>query len=254
VEQSYLVKPIGIIESCYPDKFGTPRQPGLVQESCAFLRLLPEVQPELALDGLAGFSHLWLIFWFHGNHSKKFHAKVHPPRLQGEARGVFATRSPHRPNPVGLSLVEIQSVEKDGIWIRGVDVISGTPVLDIKPYLPVIEARPLAKAGWTTQVPENSIQVQWSPLATEQLGQWQISLQNAGTERGELRTLIEQTLVLDPRPQVYKGYETQDESQSPYRSEHAVRFWNGDVHFRFLTPSSIEVIRIAFGDAEVTSV
>ena len=104
------VTPIGFLKSCYPDKFGTPRQPGLVSGARAELKLRSDLQPELALQGLEGFSHIWLIFIFHKNQSARYHAKVHPPRLKGEPIGLFATRTPHRPNPIGLSLVELVEI------------------------------------------------------------------------------------------------------------------------------------------------
>ena len=237
VEKSFSVRSIGQVESCYPDKFGTPRQPGLVPASEAFIRINSEFQPEISLQGLSEFSHLWLMFWFHENQNSKFHAKVHPPRLRGESRGVFATRSPHRPNPIGLSLVELVKIETDGIWVRGVDVISGTPVLDIKPYLRDVESKPEAKSGWTDRKSPSEIEVEWPQDLLQSIKAWQIK-----SAKPELQNLIEQTLRLDPRPEVYKGFENSD--SAPYRTEHAVRFWDGDIHFRFLTPEKIQITKV----------
>ena len=133
------MEPIGYIESCFKDKFGTPRQPGLVKKAWAKLKIRADLQPEESLQGLEGFSHVWLIWVFHQNKVSRYHAKVHPPRLGGKSMGLFATRTPHRPNPIGLSLVEIVRVEKDGIVVSGADLVDGTPILDIKPYLQEVE-------------------------------------------------------------------------------------------------------------------
>jgi tRNA-Thr(GGU) m(6)t(6)A37 methyltransferase TsaA len=236
--------PIGIVESCYPDKFGTPRQPGLVKEALAKILIHPQSQPKESLSGLEGFSHLWIIFWFHQNKAGRFHAKIHPPRLEGKTMGVFATRTPHRPNPIGLSLVEIVKILHDGVLVRGADLISGTPVLDIKPYLPEVEAVPNAKQGWTSVVDEKpTIQIEWSDEAWTQFQAWS-SRRAAGAAAavGEnLQELIENTIKLDPRPTVYKGYEDGD---SPYRSTHAVRFYDGDVHFQFLSQNLVRILKV----------
>jgi len=227
---------IGVIRSCYPDKFGTPRQSGLVRESTAILHLESHVQPLDALTGLEDFSHLWVLFHFHKNQSARYHAKVHPPRLNGKTTGVFSTRSPHRPNPIGLSLVEILKIEGPQIHIRGIDLIDGTPVFDIKPYLPQIESRPKARSGWTSDLQNLHIEIEWDSAQLEQISNWAKQIQ-----KPNLKNLIEDTLRLDPRPAVYKGYEGQD---SPYRNIHAVRFYNGDVHFEFQTPEKIRIHQI----------
>jgi len=236
VRESFSLEPIGIVRSCYPDKFGTPRQPGLVPEALAKIHLYPKAQPEESLVGLGGFSHIWVLFWFHQNKGERFHAKVHPPRLGGEPLGVFATRSPHRPNPIGLSLLEIVSVESDGIVVKGIDVISGTPVLDIKPYLSEVESIPTATAGWTSELDPAEIEVEWTEESLAALNRW------ATQGRHEsLKNLIESTLKLDPRPNVYKGFEGQE---SRYRNHHAVRFYDGDVHFHFVSPKKIQILQV----------
>lgn len=232
------MEPIGYIESCFKDKFGTPRQPGLVPEAWGRLRLRADLQPEESLQGLEGFSHIWLLWLFHQNKSARFHAKVHPPRLGGEKRGVFATRSPHRPNPIGLSLVELVQIEKDGLIVAGLDLVDGTPILDIKPYLPHIESRPDARMGWPAEVIHSRIDVLFTEPAAQQLQKWQ----QQHPEK-DLKVLIEQTLQQDPRPTIYKGYET---GESPYRQEHAVRLYDGDIHFRFETPTQVQILNILF--------
>jgi tRNA-Thr(GGU) m(6)t(6)A37 methyltransferase TsaA len=228
---------IGILQSCYPDKFGVPRQPGLAPSAHAKLKIRKEFQPEIALEGLSQFSHVWLIFVFHENSNARYHAKVHPPRLQGGSIGLFATRSPHRPNPIGLSLVELEKIEGDTLFLRGADLIDGTPILDVKPYLPEVEAVAEARSGWTSEAKTTEIEVHFSPEQLKFIEEWSLAL---GEPR--LKSLIEETLRLDPRPLVYRGFEGQD--QAPYRTQHAVRFYNGDVHFQFVNPNKIEVLSV----------
>ena len=238
MNKTFEFQPIGYLRSCYPDKFGTPRQSGLVSATRSELEILPQWQPEQALQGLEGYSHAWLIFVFHLNNTARFHAKVHPPRLKGDSIGVFATRSPHRPNPMGLSLVEILKIENNTLTLGGVDLVDGTPILDLKPYLPQHESLPQARGGWSTDQKSQPIQVQFSPAAQEQLQRWQQQ-----SERTELKQVITEILQQDPRPVVYKGYEN---SESPYRNRHAVRLYEGDVHFEFLSPELVSVIEIKF--------
>lgn len=235
-DSAWTVKPIGFLESCYPDKFGTPRQPGLSPNAWSQLRILPEWQPEQALQGLESFSHVWLVFLFHQNKTARYHAKVHPPRLGGDSMGVFATRSPHRPNPIGLSLVELVRIERDALIFAGADLVSGTPILDIKPYLPEIESKPTATTGWLGQADRRDIQVQFLPEARQVLEEWQRSHQEKNLE-----AMVCETLKLDPRPVVYRGYE---QTESPYRSDHAFRLLDGDIHFRFTSAESVEVFKI----------
>ncbi len=234
------LQPIGYIESCYPDKFGVPRQPGLAPSSRAKLKISRDWQPEQALEGLEKFSHIWLIFVFHKNSNARYHAKVHPPRLQGESIGLFATRSPHRPNPVGLSLVELDSIEGDTIYVKGIDLVDGTPILDLKPYLPDVESKPQALAGWAGEAAteaERKIEVVFTSEQTDLINTWSRQIQQP-----QLKELIEETLRLDPRPLVYRGFEGQD--LAPYRTQHAVRFFNGDVHFEFASSHRIKILEI----------
>lgn len=232
------VEPIGFIETCYRDKFGTPRQPGLVKHAHARLKIRADLQPEESLQGLEGFSHVWLLWVFHQNKVSRFHAKVHPPRLEGKTMGLFATRTPHRPNPIGLSLVELIAVEKDGIVVAGADLVDGTPILDIKPYLPEVEAIPNARTGWPKEIEKDPIEVVFDAKAESILGEWQ-----ARNPAKLLREVIVETLKLDPRPVVYRGFEQGD---SPYRSQHAVRLFDGDIHFKFESPTRVVVYDILF--------
>lgn len=234
--QSFRFEPIGFIESCYKDKFGVPRQSGLVKEADAKLSLRADLHPEEALKGLEQFSHLWLIFVFHQNKSARYHAKVHPPRLKGQNMGLFATRTPHRPNPIGLSLVELVKVEKNVLHLKGIDLVDQTPILDIKPYMPVLEAKPAAQAGWTNSVEEEPIHVEFTPDAEKALQDWQ-----ERSSRPQLRDIIIESIKLDPRPLVYRGYEGQE---TQYRDEHAFRLHEGDIHFKFMSPNQVKVFKI----------
>ncbi|AGY91834.1 hypothetical protein SPICUR_04255 [Spiribacter curvatus] len=188
------IQPIATVRSDFEGRFGTPRQPGLVPDARAEVLLHPPFNDPDALRGLADSSHCWLIFGFHANADHSWRPTVRPPRLGGNRRlGVFATRSPFRPNGLGLSLVRLAGVLDPpgrGLAIRGADVMDGTPVFDIKPYLPAIEAPADGRApeGLGTASPQ--LGVRWSDAA-------QAALTAAPAHLGPL---IEQTLAADPRP------------------------------------------------------
>jgi len=194
----YTLKPIAVVRSPFREKFATPRQPGLVPSARARVEFLPEFASPEAVRDLAGFSHLWLIFLFHQTYGQGWTPTVRPPRLGGNRRvGVFACRSPFRPNPIGLSAVKLLSIDdKEGkvaLEVQGADLIDGTPILDIKPYLPYTDAIPAAIGGFAARVPEAVLQVQFSAAAEQQLT---ISQQ----QTPGLESLIRETLALDPRP------------------------------------------------------
>ncbi|KAL4640453.1 tRNA (adenine(37)-N6)-methyltransferase isoform X1 [Arapaima gigas] len=130
--------PIGYISSCFSAKNGTPRQPAVCRSSRATLRIQKAVfnNPEHALVGLEHYSHVWIIFLFHKNGHLSYKAKVKPPRLNGQRVGLYSTRTPHRPNALGLTLAKLDKITGDTLYLSGIDIISGTPVLDIKPYIP----------------------------------------------------------------------------------------------------------------------
>lgn len=154
---SQEIKIIAHIRSDFPTKFGLPRQSGLVSELRAEIVFEPEYRNHDALRGLEGFSHLWIIWEFSEAKRDNWSPTVRPPRLGGNARmGVFATRSPFRPNPIGLSCVEILGIRQDKelgpvIEVGGADLMDGTPIYDIKPYIPYADAHPEAKEGFTAQ-------------------------------------------------------------------------------------------------------
>ena len=238
---SFSFKPIGFIKSAYPDKFGVPRQSGLVKQTVSELAILPEWQPEYALEGLEEYSHVWVTWVFHLNTNTKYHPKIHPPRLKGETIGVFATRSPHRPNPLGLSLATVEKIEGGKIYLGGLDLVDGTPVLDIKPYLPQFESLPQARGGWATKEENDvaTIEVSFTDEARVVLNQWIARL-----DKPEIEAVIIEVIKQDPRPVIYRGFEGQ--SDAPYRNEHAFRLYDGDVHFRFVSAGRAEVFAVKF--------
>lgn len=192
--------PIGVIRSCFGAKFGTPRQPGLVPSASAELILLPPYDQPDCLRGLEGCSHVWLLFLFHASAEQGWAPTVRPPRLGGNRRvGVFASRSPFRPNPIGLSAVELEGLierpGKRGLRLRNHDLVDGTPVLDIKPYLPYSDSLPQARPPVGFEQAPDRCRVVFSAAA-------EADLHGAPAE---LRALIEQTLALDPRPAYRQG-------------------------------------------------
>lgn len=135
------LKPIGVIRTQFAQKRAIPRQPMLGPKLSGCIEIVKDIfnNPEHSLEGLTEFSHLWIIYHFHKNESHT-KAKVAPPRLSGERIGIFSTRSPHRPCPIGLSLVQIDRIEGKSIYFNGTDMVDGTPVLDIKPYIPYYDS------------------------------------------------------------------------------------------------------------------
>lgn len=139
--------PIGYIHTPYTDRYSAPRQPGVAREGMeGVIELIGGNNFEQALEDLAGFDRIWVIYWFHRNPGWK--PKVLPPRGTDRKRGVFATRSPHRPNPLGLSLLRLLDVRGRRLRVADVDLLDGTPIFDIKPYLPYADAFPDSETGW----------------------------------------------------------------------------------------------------------
>ncbi|HEX4046180.1 MAG TPA: tRNA (N6-threonylcarbamoyladenosine(37)-N6)-methyltransferase TrmO, partial [Elusimicrobiota bacterium] len=158
---------VGILKSCFREKFGTPRQPHLVPGATATLKIDRRYQPEQSLAGLERFSRVWLLSYFHLNTNTRFSSKVHPPRLKGETIGLFASRSPHRPSPIGLSVARLVKIEGDTLHLSGIDLVDGTPILDVKPYVPESDSFPDSSAGWTQDSPFPSLKVAFEPRALE---------------------------------------------------------------------------------------
>lgn len=197
---NFLLTTIAILHSPYKEKFAVPRQPGLVPSAIALLEVLPPYDDINAFSGLEDFSHLWLSFIFHKNNIQSdWQPMVRPPRLGGNKRvGVFATRSPNRPNPIGLSLVEFHGLlQKEGklfLRLSNIDIVDGTPIIDIKPYIPYADAKSDAKAGFAQQIPETLMAVKFSETALMIIG-----------EDRQLQTLITEVLKQDPRPAYKKN-------------------------------------------------
>lgn len=191
------LKIIGRIYNQYKTKFGIPRQSGLVKEPLSAIIFEPEYRDVNAVRGLEEYSHIWLLWHFSENEREGWSPTVRPPRLGGNKRmGVFATRSPFRPNPVGLSCVEIDHIEigKDGpvIYVRGADLMDKTPIFDLKPYLPYVDSHPEAKAGFGGKVKEHFVEVEFSE-ETEKIPSQVIK---------EIREILAQ----DPKP----GYQKEE--------------------------------------------
>ncbi len=200
---SYSFEPIGVLRSCYKEKFGIPRQAGLAAGADAILKLRDDPFMQNAVRELQTFSHVWLIFVFHERGAKDWKPSIRPPRLGGARKvGVLASRSPHRPNPIGLSAVKLERIDiaaKEGIEIHlsGVDILDGTPVLDIKPYLPYADSIPEASAGWA-EAPITRTQVDFTEQAEHAIEA------RRSTQHPNLRELILQMVELDPRPAFQK--------------------------------------------------
>ncbi|HKI51171.1 MAG TPA: tRNA (N6-threonylcarbamoyladenosine(37)-N6)-methyltransferase TrmO [Geothermobacteraceae bacterium] len=199
----FTIDPIGVISTPYQEKFGVPRQPGLVTAAEGWLELLPEFSKREMLRGLEEFSHVWLLFIFHEAMEQGWQPTVRPPRLGGNIRqGVFATRSPFRPNPLGLSRAELLGIEerhgKLGLRLGGIDLVDATPIIDIKPYLPYVDAVPEATGGRFQNKPLAQLEVAFSPDAEAQVG-WQ------KRQHPQLKELITQVLQQDPRPAYQKS-------------------------------------------------
>ena len=190
-------EPIGFLRSEKRSKFSLPHQPLGNAAERNVVELLPGRQFEQALLDLEGFERVWLVWWFHRNRNWK--PQVLPPRGPKKKRGVFATRSPHRPNPIGITPVELVRVEKRRLVVGEVDLVDGTPILDIKPYVPAIDAFPGSRAGWVDEIER----------AGEETARYEVTLsriaeaQNAFLEEEwglEIFEKAAQRLALDPSP------------------------------------------------------
>lgn len=205
---SFQLQPIGIIQSPYGEKFAVPRQPNLVPQGKGILRLLPPYNSPDAVRGLTQFSHLWLIFHFHQIPAERhWHATVRPPRLGGNTRvGVFASRATHRPNPLGLSKVALEGIEiaEGEVYLRlgSVDLVDGTPIFDIKPYLAYADSEPQAISGFAQEKPPATLQVAFSETALQAI---QKSQNFAKFGIGDPVQFITDVLAQDPRPAYQRG-------------------------------------------------
>lgn len=242
LSMSHPCEPIGIIRSCFPEKFGVPQQPRLVPAATAELELLGPYARAEAVRGLAAFSHLWVLFLFHHNLGEGWRPTVRPPRLGGRKRvGVFASRSPFRPNPIGLSAVELLAVQAGPsrvlLRLRGVDLVDGTPVLDIKPYLPHTDAIPDARGGYARVATPARLAVRFGESAT-------LQIQQADPDGShQLAALIEQVIQQDPRPGYLDRY--------PNRTRFGLRLYDFEVSWRLEGPTAW-VVAVTQHDPEPT--
>lgn len=167
--EEWTLRPIARIQSDFSEKFGIPRQSGLVEALRARVVFAPEYRVREAFRGLEGFTHIWLVWGFSQNVEAGWSPTVRPPRLGGNVRmGVFATRSPFRPNPIGLSCVELLAIDYDApdgpaLVVGGADLLDGTPIFDVKPYVPHADCRPQARGGFADAHREDRLAVDFPP-------------------------------------------------------------------------------------------
>ncbi len=197
----FTLTPIGVVRSVFKKKFGIPRQPGLVEGAKGIIELTPPFGNEQTTRGLDGFSHIWVIFLFHDALTDGWRPMVRPPRLGGKKRvGVFASRSPIRPNPIGLSCLELEKIEtekgKTRIHVKGLDILDGTPVIDIKPYLPYSDALSSATGGYAAEAPEKKFDVVFSTEA--------LTAVESMKEKADFLKLVTELIAQDPRPGFYR--------------------------------------------------
>jgi tRNA-Thr(GGU) m(6)t(6)A37 methyltransferase TsaA len=216
---SFHFSPIGHIESCFPKKNGCPRQGRLSPNSRATLRIIApksidgstSIDASLALEGIDLHSHVWIIFVFHYNQDipesstsknggKNFKAKVHPPLLGGQSIGIYATRSPHRFVPIGLTVAKLEDVINDTIYLSGIDLIDGTPVLDIKPYIPKYDIIPEAvtRADWV-DTPSTVLNVVFTDEAINLLSNLVYLCPKLDKDEEKVKAVITEMLLADPR-------------------------------------------------------
>lgn len=206
---------IAHFHSPFPTKFGIPKQSGMVEDLPGEIVFEPAFRNKDALRGIEEFDYLWLIWEFSANSHAPNSPVVRPPLLGGNERiGVFATRSPFRPNPIGLSSVRLASVEWETargpvIHVLGADLMDGTPIYDIKPYLPYADSHPHARGGFTDRVPLKRLEVEIPDRIASGFSQQQLRL-------------LRQTLELDPRPHYQKDP----------RKVYGMPFGGRDIHFR----------------------
>lgn len=199
---NFCFKPIGYVVSPFRDKYGVPRQPSLSIAARGKIKLNHDPDLVTALKTLEQFSHLWIIFVFHQHGGKNWKPSIRPPRLGGRTKvGVLASRSPHRPNPIGMSVVQILDVNLSAqggpeISVAGLDLIDGTPVLDIKPYISYSDAVSEAASGWAA---ENIVRYKVTCTGAVEEILFQIEV-----EKPQFRELMNQVLEIDPRPAYQK--------------------------------------------------
>lgn len=227
------LSPVAIARTPFPEKFGIPRQPNIASAATASIELLPPFNQPQALLGLEQYTHIWLLFIFNGAPAtpqthKTPKLTVRPPRLGGNERiGVFATRSTHRPNGIGQSVVALQKVEDTRLIVSGVDLLDNTPIIDIKPYLPYADAVPDARSLVAQEAPP-VLDVTWEPSAQRWANDYENRLQRP------LYELVNQCLRQDPKP----AY------QHAHNRTYGMRLWDVNVQFTYRNKDGILVTAI----------
>ncbi|MBD8515011.1 tRNA (N6-threonylcarbamoyladenosine(37)-N6)-methyltransferase TrmO [Photobacterium sp. CAU 1568] len=236
---TFQIEPIGVIHSPYKEKFAVPRQPGLVPSARATLVLCGDANTPESIRGIEQFSHLWLLFLFDQNLAAGWRPTVRPPRLGGNDRiGVFASRATFRPNGIGMSAIKLIGVRQEKgqvlLDLAGVDLVDGTPVIDIKPYIPYSDSVPDAGGGFAAETPE-LLPVEFTPAALAQLD---------GEDAAYQQAVIEEVLAQDPRP-AYKKAKTDDK-------RYGVLLFDYNVLFRFEGHKVLVEQIVASGQADLT--
>jgi len=235
-----LLKPIGVVRTAFATPVDAPRQPAASVGNTGVIELLPGRHFEDALADLAGFDRIWVLFWFHRNTG--WRPKVLPPRSSSGRKGVFATRSPHRPNPLGLSVLRLERIDGLRLHVTDVDVLDGTPVLDLKPYVAYTDAWPDARSGWL-ETPASGCGPTPDPVPA-----WAVRFADGADAQAAwvesrtglpLRARISATLALGPQPHAYRRIKRVGE-----RWQLAVRDWR--IHFE-VAGRSITVTGISSG-------
>ena len=214
--------PIGVVHSPYKEKFAIPRQPGLVTAAKGSIEFNHDLPANEMIDGLANFSHIWVIFVFHQTQEFGWKAKVKPPRLGGNQKiGVLATRSTFRPNAIGMSAIKLDSIETGSttrLHVSGLDLLDNTPILDIKPYIPYSDTVVNSTAGFAETAPTADNIVEFSEQACHFIEQQRKSV-------AELQQVIEQVLQQDPRPAYRQG--------KPDEKTYGMALFDFNIRFRF---------------------
>jgi len=226
---------IAKVNSPYKEKFAIPRQPGLVSAAKGSITLLNNVNVIEVIRGLEQYSHIWLLFIFHGTHEQGWKPLVRPPRLGGNKKlGVLATRSTFRPNPIGMSVVKLENISVDNkqvtLNISGLDLLDGTPILDIKPYVPYSDSITEAQAGFAQTSPHNDLTITFKESVERHLQTYQ-------QKHPELSLLITQVLAQDPRP----AYKKDKKDNNIY----GIRLYDFNIKWHLITAAHIEVIEIS---------
>lgn len=235
INEKITLDVIGKVSSPFKEKFSIPRQPGLVSCAKGIITLLNGANNQDLIRSIEQFSHLWLLFIFHGTQQHGWKPLIRPPRLGGNKKiGVFASRSTFRPNPIGMSVVKLDNIhltkQTVELHISGLDLLDQTPIIDIKPYIPYSDAIIDANAGFAQQEPQDCLAVCFTnSVATK--------LQTHQQNYPQLSELIKQVLAQDPRP-AYK-------KQSVDTKEYGICLYDFNIKWRLISASQVEVFEIS---------